>query len=104
MKCPSCQNQIDQDSKFCEHCGFDLTQPKPDANGVSQKLAELTDRVDKVENYLSLLSSHLTSFSAFDPNRMDNGKDELFDEAVKVVKEYEKASASLLQRKLGIGY
>ena len=32
------------------------------------------------------------------------GKDELFDEAVKIVCQYDRASASLLQRRLSIGY
>ena len=34
----------------------------------------------------------------------DDGRDELFTEAVKVVCQYDRASASLLQRRLSIGY
>jgi S-DNA-T family DNA segregation ATPase FtsK/SpoIIIE len=33
-----------------------------------------------------------------------NGQDELFEEAVKVITQYDRASASLLQRRLRIGY
>lgn len=35
---------------------------------------------------------------------ISNGKDELFDEAVRIVCQYDRASASLLQRRLSIGY
>ncbi|MEK7166226.1 MAG: DNA translocase FtsK, partial [Patescibacteria group bacterium] len=34
----------------------------------------------------------------------ENGKDELFEEAVRTVCQYDRASASLLQRRLSIGY
>jgi S-DNA-T family DNA segregation ATPase FtsK/SpoIIIE len=34
----------------------------------------------------------------------DDSDDELFDEAVRVIREAQKASASLLQRRLKIGY
>ncbi len=34
----------------------------------------------------------------------DNGGDELFFEAIRVVQEFDKASASLLQRQLKVGY
>ncbi len=34
----------------------------------------------------------------------EDGKDVLFDQAVKIVQQYDKASASLLQRRLSIGY
>jgi S-DNA-T family DNA segregation ATPase FtsK/SpoIIIE len=37
------------------------------------------------------------------PGRTD-GQDELFEEAVRVVTQYDRASASLLQRRLRIGY
>ncbi|PIZ99195.1 MAG: DNA translocase FtsK, partial [Candidatus Levybacteria bacterium CG_4_10_14_0_2_um_filter_35_8] len=33
-----------------------------------------------------------------------NGKDVLFEEAIRIICEYDKASASLLQRRLSIGY
>lgn len=37
-------------------------------------------------------------------NTDDNGKDALFEEAVRVVCQYDRASASLLQRRLSVGY
>jgi S-DNA-T family DNA segregation ATPase FtsK/SpoIIIE len=40
----------------------------------------------------------------FDKIESDEGKDELFEEAIQIVKESEKGSASLLQRKLRVGY
>jgi len=40
----------------------------------------------------------------FDDYGGDNADDELFEEAVKVVREAKKASASLLQRRLSVGY
>jgi S-DNA-T family DNA segregation ATPase FtsK/SpoIIIE len=40
----------------------------------------------------------------FDEFTMDSNDDELFEEAVKVVREAKKASASLLQRRLSVGY
>ncbi|MDO8443196.1 MAG: DNA translocase FtsK [bacterium] len=40
----------------------------------------------------------------FDEFAMDSNEDELFEEAVKMVREAKKASASLLQRRLSVGY
>ena len=40
----------------------------------------------------------------FDEFTMDSNEDELFEEAVKIVHEAKKASASLLQRRLSVGY
>lgn len=37
-------------------------------------------------------------------NRLDMPRDELFDEAVRVVLETKRGSVSLLQRRLGVGY
>lgn len=38
------------------------------------------------------------------PNQGSDGNDELFEEAVRVVCQYDRASASLLQRRLSVGY
>lgn len=60
---------------------------------IFQQLNDLRSRIDKIE---SLLIGQ--SF----PN-MDT-KDSLLPEAIKIVRGYEKVSASLLQRTLSIGY
>ena len=38
------------------------------------------------------------------PEYQDSGKDELFDEAVKAIQQFGRASTSLIQRRLSIGY
>lgn len=44
------------------------------------------------------------SMSASTAQTGDDGKDQLFEEAVRVVCQYDRASASLLQRRLSVGY
>lgn len=60
---------------------------------IFQQLNDLRSRMDKIE---SLLAGQ--SFPNIDT------KDSLLPEAIKIVRGYEKVSASLLQRRLSIGY
>ncbi len=46
----------------------------------------------------------MASMNTFDDFSDENGSDELYDEAVRVVREARKASASYLQRRLAVGY
>ena len=57
---------------------------------------EVEENLESGEN-----ASPMASFDEFDS---DGADDELFDESVRVVQEAERASASLLQRRLKIGY
>lgn len=60
---------------------------------IFQQLNDLRSRIDKIE-------SHLGGQSTSDID----AKDSLLPEAIKIVRGYEKISASLLQRRLSIGY
>jgi len=59
-----------------------------------EKIQNLEDRVRKLEDFLG----------AFRPFSRVLDPDEMLKNAKKIVMEHDKASASLLQRRLGIGY
>lgn len=63
-----------------------------------KKLRSLEARLRAVESFLS----HLPSFSSY--KDIDEIDDELLEEAARIVCNYDRATASLLQRKLNIGY
>jgi|SRR3990167_4067722 len=59
---------------------------------VVKQLEKLEQRVERLEKLIA-------------PPEIDSrGEDELLDEAVKVVREYQRASTSLIQRRLSVGY
>lgn len=62
-----------------------------------KKITGLEKRISRMENFLS-------SFHKFVPTEADASDDELYEEAVKIVLQYDRASPSLLQRKLQIGF
>lgn len=41
MKCPNCQKESPQDSRFCSFCGSEMTQEKPKKNNNLQRIALL---------------------------------------------------------------
>lgn len=61
---------------------------------IMQKLKILELRIEAIEHFLS-------SFESFASADID---DTLLPKAVEIVQEYDRASASLLQRRLAIGY
>lgn len=64
-----------------------------------KKLQKISERLEKLEERVARIEKLIV------PPEMDSrGEDELLDEAVKVVRGYQRASASLIQRMLGIGY
>ena len=65
------------------------------------EIVSLKIRLARIEEFLKAfpsISNYLPDNSGLD------GKDEIFDDAVKVVREHDKASASLLQRRFHIGF
>lgn len=72
--------------------------------------AEVTRLVDFLKSkkfpvqYTKEVTSITPTWKKGPGGKGDDGRDELFDEAVKVVCQYDRASASLLQRRLSIGY
>lgn len=76
-----------------------MDEQKKELENLKTEVASLKIRIRRIENYL------LENFS--DPKEYiheDDSPDELFEEAKKIVTQYDRASASLLQRRLGIGY
>lgn len=70
-----------------------------DIKELKKELKNLKNRLKKIEDFLL----DLPDFGCYrDPLPYD--EDQLFIEAVKIVQQYDRASASLIQRKLGIGY
>ena len=63
-------------------------------NDQADKIKILEARVQKLEDFLS----------SFRPHSRVINPDQLFELAKKLVREHDKASASMLQRKLDIGY
>lgn len=61
---------------------------------IVKKLEKIEHRLDRIEEYLS-------NFQAF---QSADEPDELYEQAEALVRQYDKASASLLQRRLAIGY
>ena len=79
----------------------------------AQKLVEelkteiigLKIRVKRLEDFILSFPNADDYLGSGDPISLtDTGSDPLFEEAKKVVQEYDQVSASLLQRKLEIGY
>lgn len=65
---------------------------------LKKEIVSLKIRIEKVENFL------LSQSNPNDYINISNNLDELFNEAVKQIETYDKVSASLLQRRLSIGY
>lgn len=68
---------------------------------VKKQFDLLNKRISKIERFLSGLS--FSPYSVGEPPGQD-GQDEFYDQAVKIVVQYDRASSSLLQRKLQIGF
>ncbi|RJR24222.1 hypothetical protein C4578_03400 [Candidatus Microgenomates bacterium] len=59
---------------------------------INSKVKDLEKRVKALEKIV------------LKPEYLDSGKDELFDDALRAVRQFGRASTSLLQRRLSIGY
>lgn len=75
-----------------------MDEQKKEIENLKTELAGLRIRVKRIEDYLLGFSDVKEYIHESDEN------DELFEEAKKAVKEYDRASASLIQRRLSIGY
>lgn len=71
-----------------------------------QKLVEYIKSKNTPVQYTSEVTSMPVGVkkSSFGQQTSDDGKDQLFEDAVRVVCQYDRASASLMQRRLSIGY
>ncbi len=66
---------------------------------LQKEIDELKTRIGRIENYI------LDSFQSSDPHDYINPiEDSQFDEAIRLVAQFNTASASFLQRKMSIGY
>jgi S-DNA-T family DNA segregation ATPase FtsK/SpoIIIE len=77
-----------------------------DIESIADKLAEIAPTFNEhVMEFLANGGEENAEIITTIPKDSDiNGKDEKYDEAVRVVIEHRSASASLLQRRLGVGY
>lgn len=66
------------------------------------EIANLKIRLRRIEEFL-LGFPEISKFIT-DDRRLELGLDPIFEEAVKVIQNHDEASASLLQRRLSIGY
>ena len=70
---------------------------------MSDETKQLNEKIRRLEKRLERVENFLVKMPKFQPF-ISEGKDELFDEAVETVRQFGRASASLLQRTLRIGY
>jgi len=75
-----------------------MTDTKKEIDKLKKELAELKITIRKIESFL------LNIPNPEDSIHQDNFSDDLIEKAKKVVAQYDRASASLLQRRLSIGY
>lgn len=75
-----------------------MDDQKKEIENLKTELTGLKIRIKRIEDYLLGFSDVKEYIHESDEN------DELFEEAKKVVREYDRASASLIQRRLSIGY
>lgn len=68
---------------------------------IIRKLEKIEKRIRKLEDYLLKPPDPIDETETYDVSDIP---DELYETALKVIVEYERASASLLQRRLAIGY
>lgn len=66
----------------------------------------MTDNYKELKELINKLEKRVTQLEKFSKSRRTPGldRDDLFDEAVKTVSQYDEVSASLIQRRLMIGY
>ncbi len=81
-----------------------MDEQKKEIENLKTELAGLKVRIKRIEDYL--LDLPVISDYIHKPSRKIevDTPDELFDEAKKIVGQYDRVSASLLQRRLSIGY
>ncbi|MFH1536582.1 MAG: DNA translocase FtsK 4TM domain-containing protein [Patescibacteria group bacterium] len=105
-----------------DHSGAEKLLGKGDMLYISASLSKprrlqgallLEEEIEKVANFLKgkarplydeEVTQHATNENAFDSGSFDDSEDELLDDAKEVIMRAKKASASLLQRRLRIGY
>ncbi len=78
----------------------DTNSPKT-SEQLETEIIGLKVRIARIESYLSDLPN---AGDYVDSQDSVNGEDTLFEEAKKIVMEYDRASASLIQRRLSVGY
>lgn len=79
----------------------DNTKTSKSIEQLETEIIGLKVRIARIESYLSDLPN---ADDYIDSQHSVDGEDNLFEEAKKIVMEYDRASASLLQRRLSIGY
>jgi len=77
---------------------------KPESEGSSELEQTLSEEKSKDENTFPTTTSTFVDFDDMDGDSDGGDSDDLYDDALQVVKEAKKASASLLQRRLKVGY
>lgn len=88
-----------------------FNKSKNEIEKLKTEINNLKNRIKCLENYLNVLpdpsqyiySSNGTPPYSFPPEGPD-GRDELFEQTVKIVSQHDRASASLIQRRLQIGF
>lgn len=83
-----------------------MTDKDKEIEDLKTEVTGLKIRVKRLEEYVMALPDPSDYVYLDEANRqkMTGEKDELFDEVVKEVRAHDKASASLIQRRFGIGF
>jgi len=75
-----------------------MNNTKKELENLKTEIAGLRIRLKRIEEYLQ----HFKNLEAYTNN--DDGLDELFEQAKKIVVLYDRVTSSLLQRKFSVGY
>jgi S-DNA-T family DNA segregation ATPase FtsK/SpoIIIE len=70
----------------------------------NKKLDEIEKQIDFLFKRILKIEKHIQDFSPYDPHIIKSTPDTLLPNAIKLVQSYDMVNASLLQRRLAIGY
>lgn len=79
-----------------------MDDPQKTIEELKTEVISLKIRLARVEGFIGSMPDPNEYINTDEPS--DGSKDPLLEEAIKIVRQYDRASASLLQRKLSTGY
>jgi DNA segregation ATPase FtsK/SpoIIIE-like protein len=81
-----------------------MSKRKDELEQIKTDLVSLKIQVKRIEYFLRQFPNIDDYLQEIEPSEFSGSDDELLDTATKIVSMYDRASASLLQRRLSIGY
>ena len=95
MKCPECQRQNPDDAKYCNECGFTLTEIKDEKDAIPA--------IESERKHVSILFSDLSGYTAMteklDPEEVKEIMNSIFGEITRIIHRYD----GFIERFIGDG-